>query len=248
VNEPEPGVWSRFFSGTAWTVGALAAGSVLFALAFFGAMRLSIRSSEVTVPDLLGLTEDEASRVARPLSLVIEVADRRHDPRVASGRVLQQEPSGGASVRRGRRVKVVLSLGGEILRVPSLVGQGFRAAEIELRRQGFAPVEDARAFSREAEPGMVLAQVPPAGSPAVPGARVHRLVSEGPIADRWVMPDLVGRTREVAERWIDSSGLRRGPVRVVDSAEGRSGTVIGQLPLAGHPLESRGVVELSVAK
>lgn len=248
MSETESSVWARGFARVVWIAGALAAAAAVFGVSFFVGMRLSMRSSQVAVPVLSGMSEAEARRAAGPLDLVIEVTDRRHDPMVASGRVLQQEPAGGSSVRRGRRVKVVLSLGGEILRVPSLVGQGFRAAEIELRRQGFAPADSARASSGEVPAGIVEAQVPPPGSPAVPGGRVHSLVSEGPIVARWVMPSLTGRTREAAERWIETCGFRRGPVRTVAAADGRSGTVVGQLPLSGYPIPSRGVVELSVAK
>lgn len=248
MSEPETSGWSRLATGTAWVLGGLALGGAVFVASFFVAMRMSMRSSEVTVPDLAGLTREEAERTARPLALEIQVVDRRHDAAVASGRVLQQDPTAGASVRHGRRVKVVLSLGGEILRVPDLLGKGLRATEIDLKRAGLTAVREARAFSGAIEAGGGIAQVPPAGSPAVSGTRVHRLVSEGPLAARWVMPNLVGRPREAAERWIESLGFRRGPVRVVASASGAPGTVVGQLPLAGYPIGSRGVVELSVAR
>jgi beta-lactam-binding protein with PASTA domain len=62
------------------------------------------------------------------------------------------------------------------------------------------------------------------------------------------MPALVGRSREAAERWIEQAGFRRGPVRVIPTAEQRAGTVVGQLPLAGYPIDRRGVVELTVAE
>ena len=248
MSERHSSAWSRFTGRVLWTVGTGAVAVAAFGACFFVAMRVAMRSSEVSVPDIGGMTEDDAARATRPLGLVVEVADRRHDPAVASGRILDQRPSVGAAVRRGRRIKVVLSLGGEILRVPALVGQGVRTAEIELRRGGFAPGVAARVWSGEAPAGIVVAQVPPAESPAVHGTRVHRLVSDGPLAARWVMPDLTGRDRRTAERWIDTCGFRRGPVRVVASDEGPQGTVVGQLPLAGYPIASKGVVELAVAQ
>lgn len=247
MNDSVESGWSRFARRAVWTMvtGFLAVAA--FVTCFFVSMRFANRASEVSVPDIAGMTEEDAARATRTLGLVVEVADHRHDPATASGRILEQRPMAGASVRRGRRVKVVVSLGGEILRVPELVGQGVRTAEVTLRRGGFAPGVNARAWSGEAAAGLIVAQVPPADSPAVHGTRVHRLVSDGPLPARWVMPDLTGRDRRTAERWIDASGFRKGPVRTVDSGGAVTGTIVGQLPLAGYPILSNGVVELAIA-
>ena len=51
-----------------------------------------------------------------------------------------------------------------------------------------------------------------------------------------------------AESWIEMSGFRRGAVRR-RSAEGRpAGVVVGQLPLSGHPVAAKGLIELTVAQ
>ena len=240
--------WRRVTGLVSGTSGLVFLGAVAFALSFHLATKLEMRSSEVSVPELTGLSEEQALSVVRPASLVIEVVDRRHDPSVSSGRILQQEPAAGAAVRRGRKVKVVMSLGGGIIMVPDLHAQGARAAEIELRRAGFACGVEARVLSAQAQAGSVLAQVPPPGSPSVLGTRVHLLVSEGQRPQRWVMPELVGLSRDAVGKWIDLRGFRRGPIRVAAFSSHRSGTVIGQLPLAGHPIGSRAVVELTVAE
>lgn len=248
MSDSESSGWSRFTGRLVWTMATGTVAVAVFGACFFIAMKLAMRSSEVSVPDIAGMTEADATRATRALDLVLEVAHHRHDPGTASGRVLEQRPSAGASVRRGRRIKVVVSLGGEILRVPDLVGQGVRTADVELRRRGFAPGADAHAWSGEAPAGLVVAQVPPSDSPAVPGTRVHRLVSDGPVPARWVMPDLTGRDRRAGERWIETCGFRKGPVRVVDSDGAARGTIVGQQPLAGYPITSNGVVELAIAR
>jgi len=231
-----------------WLGGFLLLGALLFALSFHLATKLEMRSSEVSVPDLTGLSEEQALSRARSSNLLVEVVDHRHDPRMSSGRILQQEPEAGASVRRGRRVKVVMSLGGKVLLVPDLRAQGARAAEIDLRRAGFVLGGEARVASPRAPSGAILAQVPPPGSPSVQSTRVHLLVSEGQRPERWVMPDLGGLSRGEAETWIQRYGFRKGPVRVASGAGRRSGVVIGQSPLAGYPIGSRAVVELTVAE
>jgi serine/threonine-protein kinase len=236
-----------------WAVAALWVGlggalvAATFVFSFFTAMRVEMSTTQVAVPDLGGLTLEEARERVAPLHLVAQIVDQRNDPRVASGRVLEQMPPPGASVRRGRKVKLVLSLGGKLLPVPELVGHAARAVTIELRQEGLVPGDEAHVFS-DAPAGQVLAQVPPAGTTVVPHSRIHRLVSAGPGSRAYVMPDLRGRPRSQVERWIEASGFRRGAVRKLAARDRAPGTVVGQLPPPGHPVRARDIVELVVAE
>jgi serine/threonine-protein kinase len=246
-----PKIWpgaKRFAVLALWVLGTGAFALFVFGFSFYLAMRVEMRSTEVRVPDLAGLTLETASRKVEPLELVLQVVEQRHDPAVASGRVLQQMPPADSSVRRGRKVKLVLSLGGKVLQVPDLVGQAARAVEIELLQEGFIPGDEARVGSFSAPAGSVIAQVPPAETPAVSNARVHRLVSNGPPDLVWVMPDLKGLERGAAERWIAQAGFRRGSVRQVRVSGRPPGTIVGQLPLAGYPIRSKDVIDITVAR
>ena len=238
----------RVASAALWVVGGGTVVLIVFVVSFFLAMRAEMRSSQVDVPDLSGLTLDSAGEKAAALHLVLVVVDQRNDPRVPSGRVIEQTPRPGANVRRGRKMKVILSLGGRVLEVPDLIGHAARAVAIELRQEPFTPGDEARVASYDREVGKVIAQVPAAGTRVVPNSRVHRLVSDGPPPATWIMPDLTGRTRDDAERWIKLCGFRRGPVRRVDEPDRPPGTVVAQLPLAGYPIRSRDIVELAVAE
>ena len=231
---------AALIAALAGLAGAVALGTFWYS---FNAQR---RATEVEVPELRGLAISEAEVRAGRSNLVIGVVEERNDPATSRGQVLGQEPAPGSSVRRGRKVRVVLSLGGEVLEVPNLVGSGARSVAVRLEQEEFALGDEARTWSRTVPAGTVLAQVPAPGSPGVPGTRVHRLVSNGPPPTRWVMPDLIGLPRARAESWIGSSGFRLAPVHTV-AGRGAPGTVVGQLPLPGHPVASRAVIQLTVA-
>jgi serine/threonine-protein kinase len=241
-----PGL-KRLLRSLVWLVGGLGLMGLVFVGSFYLAMRVEMRSTQVEVPELRGLTLEEAERAAEPAGLVLEVVDERNDRRVPSGGVLEQTPRAGDSVRRGRRVKLILSLGSKVLQVPALVGEAARAVAIEMRREGFVPGDEAHVHSATVERGRVIAQVPPPQTKAVPSSRIHRLVSDGPRLPQWVMPDLVGLSRAEAVRWIERSRFRAGAVREVASASQARGTVVAQRPLAGHPIRERDIVELAVA-
>ena len=227
--------------------GAIVAGTVGL-MSFCVALRSDRRSNLLEVPDWTGRARDDAAAEAERLGLVFEVAEQRHDPGVAPDRIVQQDPSPGTQVRHGRTVRVVVSLGGETLTVPALLGQPARQAELELRRQGLMPGWEARVHDANVAQGQVIEQSPAGGSLSVSGDRVHRLVSEGPRAPRWVMPNLTGKTLRDAQEWITLCGFRSGAVRRVPPEGRRSGTIVGQLPLSGYPIARRDIVELTVAE
>lgn len=242
-----PGM-KRLFAASLWLFFGVALAGAVFVASFYTAMRVEMRSTQIEVPQLRGLTLAEAKQSVDPLNLVLEVVDQRNDPRVASGGVMEQSPRAGDSARRGRTVKLILSLGGRVLEVPDLVGQAAREVSIKLEQEGFVPGDEAHVFSLDVSRGKVMAQVPPPRATAVPNSRVHRLVSEGPPTPRWVMPDLTGLTRARAARWIEQSGFRSGEVRQVSSTGRSPGEVVAQLPLAGYPIRARDIVELAVAE
>jgi eukaryotic-like serine/threonine-protein kinase len=230
----------------------LALGGVLIGIAalssFCLALRSDRRSNLLDVPDWTGRSRDDASSEAQRLGLGFEVGELRHDVGVTVDRVVQQDPAPGTKVRHGRVIRVVVSLGGETLTVPALVGQPSRQAELELRRQGLTPGWEAHVHDAAVAVGRVIDQAPAAGALSVSGDRVHRLVSDGPRATHWVMPDLAGRTLRDAQEWITLCGFRSGAVRRVPPEGKRSGTVVGQLPLSGFPIAKRDIVELTVAE
>jgi len=232
----------------AWILGGGLLVAAVAVVSFFAVLKLESRSTQVTVPDVSGASRQDAERLAAQSGLVVEVAQERHDAQLPSGKILQQEPPAGASVRKGRKIKVVMSLGGEVLMVPDLVGKTDRQMIIELQRDGFVAGDEAVIPFRGAPAGTVLAQAPPPGSLAVPGMRLHRLVSGGPPPAYWVMPDLTGRPLAKAEAWLGTCGFRKGTVRRVDTSDRPSGTVVGQFPAEGYPVSARDAVDLTVAR
>jgi len=230
-----------------WIVGGGILAGVIFVVSFQVAMRVEMRSSEVQVPDLEGMLVETASSEAESLGLILDVVEKRNDPAIASGRILQQSPLAGGAVRRGRKIKLVVSLGDRVLEVPDLVGHASRAVAIELRQLGFTPGYEVRIPSAKAPAGEILGQVPPAGAPAVPNTRVHRLVSDGAVPAAWVMPDLSGLDRRSAEAWARRNGFRVTS-RSVSMSGRSSGAVLGQSPLAGYRVRTNDIVELTVAR
>jgi hypothetical protein len=123
----------------------------------------------VTVPNLVGLTVQEARQATEQAGLVLETPE-------ATGRVIGQRPRAGRSVPRGKVVRVTVEAI-PLLIVPDVVGMTVQRARRTVERAGL------RLTAPNLE-GSVIGQQPPAGSSAVPGTTVVVTVAVPPSADR----------------------------------------------------------------
>ena len=195
---------------------------------------------EVRVPDLASLSEDQAEQALRPMGLKLSRAGERFDPAVPRGLVLQQDPPPQTTVRSGRRVLVVLSLGEEFSSVPSMFGTSLRGARILIERTGLTVGGVTHAPSEDVGEGLVAGTDPPAESVLPREAPVGLLVSTGTAAESFVMPELLGRDLVAARRQLEAFGFR------VLSPEGAGarGMVIVQQPAPGSRVDRNTVVTL----
>jgi serine/threonine-protein kinase len=213
-------------------VGLLVAvAGVIAAWALTRTVDREFRHSEVTVPDVRGLSEEEATTRLQASELNLLVDSRRAVEGMDAGHVAWQDPAPGASTRRQRVVKVVLSLGPQVAQVPDVVGRSRREAQLALRALK-AVVGQVISVSATQAPDVVLAQSPMAGEPLEEGQRVDLLISAGMARPAFVMPDLRGRPVHEVEGLLESVGLRIASRRE-ELAPGPPGVVRSQSPQAG---------------
>jgi beta-lactam-binding protein with PASTA domain len=132
-------------------------------------------------PDLIGLEALEAHAIARDAELRLSVAvwETTIGP---WGRVLDQQPSPGTHVRRGSRIRIVVS-GRPFLPVPDVRELPLSTAIEQLCWLGFVPIAGSRQASRSVPAGHIIATRPAAGELAVPGTVVALAIAK---ADREV--------------------------------------------------------------
>ena len=226
-------------------------GSILVVVAAVSAyltVRRAVSGRDVLVPDLVMMDETEAESVLKKQGLLIERVAERHDPRVASGMILAQEPVAGSSIKIDRKVKVVISLGDKGGAIPELRGSAARSAQISLQQMGLKMTRQAFAYSQRESENLVMAQDPLAGEFGLKEGQVSLLISRGRRPATFVMPDLTGRTQEEVLRFLTRAGLRPGPVRRdSDAGAGRPGEVLAHRPEAGYPVRSGDLISLTVS-
>jgi beta-lactam-binding protein with PASTA domain len=221
-----------------WALAAtlLAAGVVL-------ALLLSRPAGQVTVPDVIGQTEQLASARLRGAGLTPTSSLVASE--VASGLVVSEAPSASSKVARGARVAIAVSTGPASAAVPSVEGLSAAQASGRLRTAGFKPTSRAQPSSTT-RPGDAIGTDPPAGTEVRLGKPVTVLVSSGPAQIR--VPDVTGDSQGAAEAALVTAGLTLGTVTKQVSAGQTAGTVLSQSPNAGTSARTGAAVNLTVAQ
>ncbi len=133
---------------------------------------------QVQVPDLVGLSQEEARRVVEEAGLQLAVVGEKHDSSIPALSIISQTPPAGQMVQQGATVGVVISQGPNFITVPAVEDLPITAAELGLRETGL-DISRRDVWNRKPE-GTILSQDPPAGSIVSEGSVVTLIVSSGP--------------------------------------------------------------------
>ena len=224
---------ARWF-GISVTVLSMAAVALLSALL---TVRIAIHASEVEVPNVAGLTVDEASDKTHDAQLNLTVENRFYSTTVPAGRVLSQLPTPGTSVRKGWHMRITESMGPQRATIPDTIGMDQRDAAAAIRRSQM----ELGTVAHLPAPGpaeVVLAQTPPPNAEGVDKPEVSLLVSQ-PFANApraYVMPNLVGLSFSVARARMKEMNLPLWAIVPQSAAPVASasadGAVVGDAPAA----------------
>ena len=235
---------------------AVTAGAALVAAAGFGLgfllfdsvlmPRLLGHGDEVAVPDIVGRTLAAARSMLEEEGLAAGAIEEGWSGVYPDGYVIAQAPPALSQVKRGREVKLTVSIGREGQEVPDLVGAGYREAQVALARAGLRVGRLAYSYSPAVAKDAVAATDPEPRTQVEPGSRIDLLVSLGPRPDTYLLPDLRGRPVEEVRAFFARAGIRVVE-RPRESHGAPPGQVLEQAPAAGHRIRSGELLEVVVA-
>jgi beta-lactam-binding protein with PASTA domain len=215
----------------------------LFALAaWFLATQVLDQGRPVTVPDVVGMQEEEARRVLERENLEVEVETEEN--RAREGKVIDQDPKEGVEAREGDSVTIVVSEGPPPVEVPDVVGLTVEEAEADLADARLRS-EIQRETSEDVPEGEVMEQDPAAGEEAEVRSVVVLTVSSGPEAV--VVPDVIGQPEEDAVATVQDAGLRVAITRE-PSDEFEEGLVAATDPAPGAEVDAGSTVTILVSE
>ena len=206
------------------------------------------QGQEMEVPDVAEMEVAEAEKVLGKAGLRLVLDGTQNDPDVPPGHIVSQMPQAYSLVKKGRQIYVTVSKGGALSEMIGVSGGSVRQARLMLRQHGFEVGEVVEEASYTVPKGVVIAQDPKPGEVVERGTLVTLVVSAGKKALRIVMPDLVGKGFEEAQKTIEEMGLRLGDVEQRTSVEVLPNTVLEQQPEAGQEIKEGQEVRLVVSK
>ncbi len=232
-------------------------GNVLFAFLIILAFGFStyiwfnffIRGKSVSTPNLIGKSVTEAKAICSDLgvSLVIDPEHRRNSDRVAAGNVVWQNRTPGTTnlIKRGTTIKVELSAGPLVLRVPDFGGERPGTAVLRLGQQNLKI--GSMSYVDAPQQG-ILAADPPKGTVVAAQTPVSLLVGVAPAPTTYIMPDLIDHPLDRVRPYLEAHGLIISTVKFEAYPGIRDGIIIRQFPLRGAPVSARDPITVVVSR
>jgi len=222
---------------------ALAVIAVFVLAALFGREIFSGGGGEtVRVPDVTGLTAQQARNELQAVNLELGEVTEEEDEQVPEGNIIDQTPESATEVEEGDTVDVTVSAGVAETSVPQIVGLSLDEASQALREAGLkvgdttpVPSKDPQGTVRRVEPGE--------GETVPEGSTVDIRYASG--QNR--VPDVTGLSGDQAAAEIEDAGFQPSE-RTEETDQAAPGTVVSQSPGAGEARRLGSTVTYTVAE
>jgi serine/threonine-protein kinase len=205
-------------------------------------MWVSTGPNSVTVPDVSGLTQDQARSQLTDAGLVVGTVREDDNPAQPEGRALGTEPGATQTVAEGSSVTLVLSSG--FVQLPDLAGQTEDAAKETLNGLKLS-ANTSTEESADVAPGTVIRQDRAAG--LVPQGTVVNLVIAAAPTTVTIPNDIVGKTEADATAQLQGLGLEVDAVSSDSPSSQPAGTVISSDPRVGQTVPIGSTVTLTLS-
>ena len=204
-------------------------GALLLFFGSFWAVQALMGDTEVKVPNLEAKTVLEAETLLSAQSLKIIVEDEIYSTDVKKGDIISQKPLAESTVKKGREIRVVVSLGPKNVMVPDLKGLNQQALMVSLENAGLIIGEVSMTTDQEQPYGCVVYQTPEANTEVVPGTAVNVMLNQPPEV---IVPSVVGKSQAQAQQELTALNLNIGGIVSEGSDTYVKGIVLRQEPAA----------------
>lgn len=206
-------------------------------------------SGMLEVPDVKGLTFEEAQAELNEKGLGIKNAGSSASEQYEAGQIISQTPDALTKAEEHTTIEVIVSSGKGEVSVPSVTGMDETTAYNTLSNAGFTPVKD-YAYNGDVAQGNVIEQSPAAGSLGKSGDSVKIVISRGTEqegAATTAVPSVLGLTEDAARAAIQNAGLTVGNITSGNSDTVASGQIISQSPAADTAVDPNTAVDFVVS-
>lgn len=205
-----------------------------------------VSADEITVPKVIGMSEQEARRILEDYELEPVHGGESFNENYPEGSIIYQKPGPGSVVKEGRRIFLFVSSGVPTIKVPQLIGKAYRDAKLTLERMDLS-LGDTNYVESEYPKDFIIDQEYTESTPVAVGTAINVTLSAG--QEKGIqIPDLLGKSLSDAEKIILENKLTVGRINYQPSFSLLPNTVIDQYPSKDSQVEEGTSVDLFVTK
>ena len=235
---------------TKTTLLAILLAFVVVGIMFFGFFKLKdvFKSSEIIVPDFVGMPIEEAEKKAGDLDLKLVIKDRVESDEFEEGEIVKQSQDPNTKVKKGYSIDVTISDGGKLIKVPSFINKTLDEAIKEIEDLGLEVGENKYEYSDTFPSETIMEQRPNPYTDLAKGDKVMLVISKGEEIKTVTMPRVIGQNISQAREKILSSGLSIGSVKEEYNKDYPKDVVYFQSYNEGRELQRDTSIDLYISK
>lgn len=203
---------------------------------------------DVQIPNLVGMTEEEAKAELEKYKLKYEKIGEDYNKDVEAGKIYEQKPvySADYKVKENSTVTVKVSKGAEQTTVPKVIGMTYDEAVKELEKYKLKH-EKVEETSETIKEGIVISQEIEVDTTVNAGDTVKIHVSIGTGINQVVMPNVLGKSESEAKSTLEGKKLTVN-VEYSEDTTKDNGIVLSQSIKSGENIDEGTEVTITVNK
>ena len=210
----------------------------------FGGYKV-LNANKISVPSLVGMSQNEAKSSLKNLGLSIEVVEEVFSEDVPKGKIIATKPGGGGKVSPAGTVGLIVSKGQERIVIPVLNGLTPDIASGKISDLGLSVGQVNESFDMKVAAGFVIGTDPKDGSEVRRKSIVNLIVSKG--VEQLSLSSYVGKGGEQALSELNDLGFDVN-VKYSFSDNVFKGQVITQTPEKSDLISKGSKIELVISK
>lgn len=223
---------------------------LLFALSLGGTLAFLNRTNppEVELPNLVGMSKEEAQKEAENLKLKIEIKEEEFNKEVPEGFIISQDPKyiEKYNVKEGSTITVVVSKGQEKTKVPNVKGKSQEEA-LQLLEAANLKAEIIEETSKTVKEGYVISQETEPDEEVFAGDTVKIHISKGTGIKQVNVVSVIGQSEANAKTTLTGLGLKVNVAYEEDTSKA-DGIVLKQSLEGGKTVNEGTTVTITVNK
>lgn len=223
---------------------------LLFALSLGGTLAfLNLTNPpEVELPNLVGMSKEEAQKEAENLKLKFEIKEEEFNKEVPEGYIISQDPKyiEKYNVKEGSTITVVVSKGQEKTKVPNVKGKSQEEA-LQLLEEANLKAEIIEETSKTVKEGYVISQETEPDEEAFAGDTVKIHISKGTGIKQVNVVSVIGQSEANAKTTLTGLGLKVNVAYEEDTSKA-DGIVLKQSLEGGKTVNEGTTITITVNK